>query len=113
MSMSETPPSAADRPPTVAGIDHFVIGSVIAIAAILTGSIVLVSVLRPDKDNTALIGLIVASVAPTAAALLALVQGRATHIAVNSRVDKLLEQTDLASRAAGKADAETAFKETQ
>jgi hypothetical protein len=77
-------------------------------------SIVLVTLARPHEDNTAIYTQIVGMLVPTSAAILALIKVNQTseavqnvHISLNSRLTQLLEQTELASRAKGKADAIT------
>lgn len=78
------------------------------------GAVVAVEVLRPDKDNAALVTAILGVIVPTTAALLALVRGNETeravrdvHLLVNSRLTQLLEQTAVASRAQGKEEGRT------
>lgn len=96
----------------------FVFGSTLAIAVVGAASIVAISVLRPKEDNTILITQVLGFLAPTAAALLALVKSTQTgtavrelHLAVNSRLTQLLEQTAMASEAVGEARAATAAAE--
>lgn len=84
----------------------------VAVAAVV--AIVLV---RPDKDNTSLITVIVGMVAPTIAAILALIKGsesadavKELRVVVDGRLTQLLEQTaraeHLAGQHAGEARAE-------
>lgn len=93
------------------------IASVCALAFVTMAAIVLVSVLLPGRDNALIIGQILTVAAPTTVALLAYIKGsqnneaiREVHLSVNSRMDKLLEQKGIASRAAGREEgrAETA-----
>lgn len=90
----------------------FVLGSIIALAVIGAGTIVIVSLLRPKEDNTALIASILGFIAPTTAALLALVKSTQAGAAVqelrldvNHRLSQLLEQTAKAAKSEGRDDA--------
>lgn len=76
----------------------------IAIAAVsIIGVIaaIVITVARPNTDNTLLIASIFGFLLPTLMALLALMKTQETHVAVNSRMDELLKITRTASRAEG------------
>lgn len=90
----------------------FIIGSIVAVSVVGVAAIVTITLLRPHEDNTALIGSVLTFLGPTAAALLALIKSIQTgaavqelHLAVNSRLTQLLEQTAKASKSEGREDA--------
>ncbi len=63
---------------------------------------------RPDSDNTALIGQVLGIVAPTTAAILALMKANAasvqaydTHMSINSRLDEWMAQNSMISHQEG------------
>lgn len=101
------------QPPAVSSnTTAFIFGSILLIAAIGSAAIVAIVVLRPGEDNTALITSVVGFLAPTMAALLAFIKSVQTgaavqelHLAVNSRLTELLEQTAKASKSEGRKDA--------
>jgi hypothetical protein len=56
--------------------------------------VLVVTLLRPDKDNSALITSLLGFLAPTTMALLAFMKAQETHLAVNSRLDALIVQAE-------------------
>lgn len=62
--------------------------AVVTMALLGVGGIVLVLVLRPDQDNTALLAAIAGLVAPTTMGLLAFLKTKDTHVLVNSRMEE-------------------------
>jgi hypothetical protein len=73
-------------------------------------AIVLISVLRPDRDNTQLITTIMTLITPTLAAILALIKGtentqavQELRLDIDGRLTQLLERTAQAEHAAGLA----------
>jgi hypothetical protein len=79
---------------------------VAAVAVVLISTIAIfgVFIVRPDKDNTALIAIICASITPTSAAILALMKAQETHMVVNSRFDKVVEAAKAVAHKEGVAD---------
>jgi hypothetical protein len=73
----------------------------VVVVLISTCAIFGVILLRPDKDNTGLIAIICGSIAPTSAAILALMKAQDTHLMVNSRFDKVIEATKAIARKEG------------
>src|SRR5256885_3122008 len=69
--------------------------SVLAIAAILT-----IFIVRPDKDNTPLVAVILGFLVPLVSTFLA-ASVRQVHLAVNGRLTQLLAQTAKSSHAEG------------
>ena len=61
-----------------------------------------VVILRPNSDNTLLITTIVGFIAPTLMALLACLKAQETRIAVDGRMDELLELTRESGNAQGR-----------
>lgn len=82
----------------------FVISTII-LCILVAAFVVVITVVRPEKDNTSLILSIVGVIVPVITALLAATIQQ-VHLAVNSRLSQLLELTATASRAEGKIDAE-------
>jgi len=82
----------------------FVVSTII-LCILVAAFVVVITVVRPDKDNTSLILSIVGVIVPVITALLAATIQQ-VHLAVNSRLSQLLELTATASRAEGKIDAE-------
>lgn len=89
----------------------WVVGALVLISALGAGAVVAVTMLRPGQDNAMLIAALLGFLGPTTMALLALLKvgetGRAVrelHVAVNSRLTALLEQTAIASRASGREE---------
>lgn len=78
--------------------------SVIALAFLCVAAIVTIFVVRPDKDNTAIISIITGILVPLITALLA-AGLQQVHLAVNSRLSQLLLITQKAARAEGKLSA--------
>lgn len=74
----------------------------VAFLALLTVlAIVLITFLRPDKDNTALITAVIGALVPTTASILALMKAQETHLSVNSRLDAFIETEAKLSRLEG------------
>lgn len=67
-------------------------------------AILLITFLRPDKDNTGLIATVISALVPTTAAILALMKAQETHLSVNSRLDAFMTTASAAARAEGKAE---------
>ena len=82
----------------------FVVSTII-LCILVAAFVVVITVVRPDKDNTSLILSIVGVIVPVITALLAATIQQ-VHLAVNSRLSQLLELTATASRAEGKIAAE-------
>lgn len=72
--------------------------SVLAIAAILT-----IFIVRPDKDNTPLVAVILGFLVPLVSTFLA-ASVRQVHLAVNGRLTQLLAQTAKSSHAEGQLE---------
>lgn len=66
------------------------------------GSVMTITLVRPDADNTAVIATILSFLAPTTLSLLAFMKSQETHLSVNSRLDAFVENAKLASFASGK-----------
>lgn len=84
--------------------------AIVFMSALAVIAILGIELLRPTKDNTQLITSVMGMIVPTTAALLVLLRGNSTeqsvqeiHLAVNSRLSELLEQTAKSERAAGLA----------
>ena len=89
----------------------WIIGTLVLISALGAGAVVAVTLVRPGQDNAALIAAILSFLGPTTTALVGLLKavhtGQAVeklHLAVNSRLTTLLEQTAMASRATGREE---------
>jgi len=81
---------------------------IVSLGIVGVAAIVAIVALRPHEDNAALIATVLGFLAPTMAALLALIKVQELHLAVNSRLTQLLEQTAKASRSEGREDAAAA-----
>lgn len=79
-------------------------GAVIGLAVLGVAAILIIFALRPDKDNTAIIAIVMGFLVPVVTALLAAAVQQ-VHLAVNSRLSQLLLVTQKASRAEGKLSA--------
>ena len=82
-----------------------------SMAVLLSFFVILISIIRPDSDNLALIGIVVATIAPTSVALLAYLKTidngvvvQEVRQAVDGRQTQLLAMTETASYAQGLAD---------
>jgi|GEM_PF-5029198 len=77
--------------------------STIALCVLAAGFVLAITLIRPDKDNSALILTVTGIVVPVVTALLAMAV-QEVHLAVNSRLSQLLELTAAAAKAEGKLD---------
>jgi len=77
------------------------VAAIVALCVLSAGFVVLISVARPNADNTGLILAVLGIVAPVITALLAAAIQQ-VHVGVNSRLTQLLELTAVASKAEGK-----------
>ena len=75
---------------------------VVILCVLAVAFVVGITIVRPDKDNTALIAVGLGVVVPVLTALVAATIQQ-VHLAVNSRLTQLLKLTAAASRAEGKA----------
>lgn len=55
--------------------------------------ILVISIMRPDKDNSILITLIVGFTTTTTGTILAFMKSQETHLSVNSRLDGIIKQS--------------------
>lgn len=88
--------------PTVeksSNVPYFLIVGGMAVAGVI--AVVLVSVFRPEQDNTALIATIVGLLLPTTASILAFLKAQETHLSVNSRLDSFIEGAEAVAKAQG------------
>ncbi len=76
-----------------------------AVSVVLIGTLAIfgIFVVRPDRDNSAIITIIIAGIAPTAAAILGLMKAQETHLVVNSRFDKVIGAATAVAREEGAA----------
>jgi len=75
--------------------------STVALCVLAASFVLAITLVRPDKDNAGLILTVTGIVVPVVTALLAAAVQQ-VHVAVNSRLSQLLEQTAKASKAEGK-----------
>jgi len=75
--------------------------AIVVLCFLFASFVLLVTFIRPDKDNTTLIISVSGVVVPIITALLAATIQQ-VHLAVNSRLSQLLELTAASSRAEGK-----------
>ena len=68
------------------------------------GGIMVLTVIRPNADNTMLIATMLGFLAPTTLSLLAFMKAQETHLSVNSRLDAFMEQARATGHAAGITD---------
>ncbi len=80
--------------------------AVIGIVAIFA-----ITLIRPNADDVVVIGSVVGFMTPSTLALLALMKSQETHLSVNSRLDKMLEHAERASRSEGMEAGRTAQKD--
>lgn len=104
--LSAPVPPLVVRPPVLAYV--FSLCGVLALGVIAVLGILLV---RPKEDNSILIGLVLAMLAPTTTALLALISSannataiKDLHVIVNSRLSELLMATAASERSQGRAE---------
>lgn len=84
--------------------------TVIALCALAAISVVLITILRPDKDNTSVIATLLGLFVPSIGALIAAIIQQ-VHLAVNSRLTELLRVTAASSKAEGVKEATEARKD--
>lgn len=84
--------------PKTSNVPYFLIVGGMAVVGVV--AVVLVSVLRPEQDNSALITTIVGLLLPTTASILAFLKAQETHLSVNSRLDSFI----VAAKAQAKAE---------
>jgi transcription elongation GreA/GreB family factor len=91
---------SVDDAPSPADHTNMLVGATIGVALLTVGAIVLIFIVRPDKDNSILIATIVSILVPIMTALLAgaLQQVKA---AVDGRLTQLLKLTAAKARAEG------------
>lgn len=75
--------------------------STVALCVLAASFVLAITLVRPEKDNAGLILTVTGIVVPVVTALLAAAVQQ-VHVAVNSRLSQLLEQTAKASKAEGK-----------
>ena len=80
------------------------VAATISLAALAVVSITTIFIVRPDRDNTALIATLLSVLVPLMTGLLAAAVQQ-VHLAVNSRLTQLLRMTAEKSRAEGRLDA--------
>ena len=80
----------------------FYITTIFGLSGLAVGAMLLLMVLRPEADNTAIIVGLFGFLAPIIAAILAIMV-KDVHTVVNSRMDALLIATERAASAEGKA----------
>lgn len=76
------------------------VGAVIALSVLAIAAILTIFIVRPDKDNTPLVAVILSFLVPLVSAFLA-ASVRQVHLAVNGRLTQLLAQTAKSSHAEG------------
>lgn len=81
----------------------FYVVTIFGLCLLGISSILAIVVLRPEGDNTTIIIAIVGFLAPTVAAIVALMV-KDVHVLINSRMTELLVATAQASRAEGKVE---------
>lgn len=79
------------------------VAAIIVLATITIAAVLAILMLRPNEDNTAIIATLLGFVTPIMIALIALTQ-RENHLAMNSRLDELVNVTNKLSRAEGKVE---------
>jgi len=80
--------------------------AILCICAMTVLSIVVITIARPEKDNTSTIALIIGVMVPILTALLSAAVQQ-VHTAVNSRLTQLLEITALEAKARGTLNEKT------
>lgn len=76
--------------------------AIVAVLLIGVAGVVLVTVLRPDLDPLAISAVIFGFLTPTTLSLMSYLKAQETHLAVNSRLDDLIENAKKAAEAVGK-----------
>lgn len=99
--MTETP-SIVPTPNNV----PYIIAVVVMMALGVLG-VVLIVVLRPEKDNTVVIAAVLGFLAPTTLSLLAFMKAQETHLSVNSRLDAFMANAKTAAYADGMLEGRT------
>jgi hypothetical protein len=84
--------------------------AVVVMAVVGVVACVLIAVLRPDKDNAALITSVAGFIAPTTLSLLAFMKSNDTHLSVNGRLEKYLSSVRIAAHADGVRDGQQSVK---
>lgn len=87
------------EPTQQSNVPYFLIVGGMAVVGVV--AIVLVSVLRPDADNSALITTIIGLLLPTTASILALLKTQETQVTMNARFDAILEEKPVVSAQTG------------
>jgi len=64
-------------------------------------SIVLLTIMRPEKDNTLIVTTLIGFLAPTTLSLLAFMKSQETHLSVNGRMESFIASEKLRSRLEG------------
>lgn len=94
-----------------------IVVAIIGMSTLGVAFIALISAMRPDVDNTLLIGTVLGFLAPSLLALVTLLKMNQLHVLVNSRLTQLLEKTELAAelsgRVAGKIEGKAELKAEQ
>lgn len=75
--------------------------AVLLMSALGIFAVILITVTRPDKDNTLLIASVFGFLTPTTISLLSFMKSSETHTAVNGRLDAFIEQAQQSALAAG------------
>lgn len=81
-------PSAMQPPSNVPYLVAVVVMTLLMIVGILV-----ISIMRPDKDNSIQITMIVGFTTTTTGAILAFMKSQETHLSVNSRLDGFIKQS--------------------
>lgn len=82
--------------------------AVVAMAGLGVFGVVLITLLRPDKDNALLIASVLGFLTPTLMALLAFMKSQETKLLVNGRLDAMMESAKTAAFHEGVAHARIA-----
>lgn len=98
---------AADLAPAPGNHATVFVRAVVGLSLLVVVSILTIFIVRPDRDNTPLIAVILGFVGPIIAAFLA-ASIQQVHLAVNSRLSQLLALTAKASRAEGQLSGQVA-----
>lgn len=85
--------------------------AVVVMALIGVIAVVLIVLIRPDKDNSVLIATIGSFILPTTVALLAFMKSQETHVVVNSRMDEFRRQLEESSLLRQAAERQAGFIE--
>lgn len=64
-------------------------------------AITAIAIMRPERDNAVLYGIIGGFIGPTLLSLLAFMKSQETHLSVNSRLDAFMGTAKIAARAEG------------